>query len=202
MSGAIRAAAVGLGGVVLAWLWFGQHEVWVVVLILGPILPGLALYRRGTLFLPHRPVQAVRWMGALVLVPAGVALGAATALIVLGAAVEPPEDWSVEQQKLLAAIAGAITALLTPLMAGGDEAKGFESWVGSRIQTLFHEAYNSETGAILFPQNDPAEQAVFSDPWTTEHSGWGRRARAARAEVVQRAIDEGRGREAPKGGES
>jgi hypothetical protein len=185
---------VALAGVAVAYLWLAHHPYYSVLPLVALILIGFLCDQYGKSLLPAKPVEAVKWMEAWILVPGAGAALAAGLLIVIGVLFEPAENASVQDKKLLAATSGALATLITTLfMKSAEDAD--TNLVAGHISKAFLQHYARhdpgqvhQAGVYYFTAASEGELWVYGDPHGGI-SGWNWDARRKRAQGVAERIN-------------
>jgi hypothetical protein len=189
----LRALAVALLGVGLAWLWI--HELaWVAVVSgLAGMALGLGLDALGRLvFLRKYPRLGLLFMEGWVLTPGVAAAAAAGVTVLVAVAFALPDDTPTETKELVGALSTGLTTFL---------AAAFISWVGdekdSRVADHVRNAFRSKydchqegvppnPGVRYFKAESTGELLVYSDQ-TVE--GWGLEGRWKRAAGIANELE-------------
>lgn len=183
----LRALAVALAGVGLAWLWF--HGWWWVAVLVGiaGCSAGLALDLVGRRFLPARPVLAVKLMEWWILTPAMIAALASGVVAIVAVALTVSDTASTDTKTLIGALTTGITGFVTASFVAwtGDEK---DSRLGDHIRDAFRKVYKRAPdpkapaleGVRFFRADSPGERWVYSYEYRGIE-GWGRAARRNRA---------------------
>lgn len=190
----LRALAVGLAGVGLAWLWFNDQPLLAVLVAAATVLAGLVLDWIGRSLLPQKPVLAVRFMEWWLLTPAGIAALASAVVVFVTVGLTVPEGADVgrEAKQLISTLSTGLTAFVTAgfiSWAGDDK----DSRLGEHIKAVLQDTYIREGGRASgrrthpFPADSPGERWVYSNEYRGIE-GWGRTARIKRAEGIAAAM--------------
>lgn len=195
----LRALAVALAGVVLAWAWFSSYGWWAVIGAAAFVLAGFVLERQGYSRLPLDPMGAVRLMEFWVISPAAVSAVAAMIVVILTVMLTTPTEAPTETQKMMASVSAALTGFFTSSFIdwSGDTK---DSRTASRIREHFFSRYkraddkhppgfDSSTGNYYFPAGSKGERWVYSNEFSAIE-GWGYEARRKRAGGIAAAIAE------------
>lgn len=191
LSTPLRALAVGLAGVGLAWLWFSDAVVLALVLALTTAVAGTALDRIGRALLPNRPNLAVRFLEWWALTPAAIAALASAIVVVVTLALTVPEDVQIDPgtKQLIATLSTGLTAFIAAsFISWASDEK--DSKLADHVREIFQEKYKRKSdvepplpGIHYFPAESAGERWVYSDEFKGIE-GWGRAARLKRAAGV------------------
>jgi hypothetical protein len=176
----LRALAVAIVGVLLAWMWTRGLGWWSVAIAVAGFVLGLLSDWIGQRSLPSHPVAAVEWLEFWLLSPLMLAAAGSAVVIIVAIELAVPEGTDPHTKQLIAALAAGITAFVT---------SGFISWAGDQkdstladhIQQVFEKAYLNSTFT------DEGERWVYS-AWVHGITGWGRPARLARARGIAKTL--------------
>jgi hypothetical protein len=195
----LRALAVGLAGVGLAWLWYNGQPVLALGVAVVAAGLGLVLDALGRALLPRSPVVAVRFLEWWILTPAALAALASGVVVFVTVALAVPEDSELgsDAKELISTLTTGVTAFITAAFISwaGDDA---DSKSADHIKSVFHEKYKREGtttpggGVELFPADSPGERWVYSHEYGGIE-GWGKAARLRRAKGVADALAARRG---------
>lgn len=186
----LRALAVALGGVGLAWLWF--HEHWWLALLAGlaGCFVGWSLDWIGFQMLPKRPVAAGRLMEWWIVTPAVIAALASGAVAVVTVALAVPDSAKSDTKTLIGALTTGLTGFITTAFVSwsGDDK---DSKLADHISSAFEKKYKREPGpdaqrsrhVHYFAADSDGERWVYS-PEFKGVDGWGRPARIKRAKGI------------------
>ena len=182
---ALRALAVSLSGVLLAYWWYQHRWYLAAALVLGLLVVGVVLERIGESQLPGRPVAATRLMEWWMLVPMAAGVAAAAAVIIVSVALTLPDtvdDPAVKET--VGAITAGITAFLTSSLISTSADKD-HSAVGDRIKTRLRRHYTRDKAKKadnlrFLPADSDGEKYLYSDLFNGL-SGWDRPTRLQRA---------------------
>lgn len=171
LSTPLRALAIGLAGVGLAWLWFSDAVVLALVLALTTAVAGTVLDRIGRALLPARPTLAVRLIEWWALTPAAIAALASAIVVVVTLALTVPEDVQIDPgtKQLIATLSTGLTAFIAAsfISWASDER---DSKLADHVREVFQAKYKRLDygeaeplpGVHYFPAESAGERWVYS----------------------------------------
>jgi hypothetical protein len=188
----LRALAVGLAGVALAWLWFNDLVAYALVLAAAVALAGAMLDAIGRWLLPANPTIAVRFLEWWILTPAALAAVASAIVVVVTVTLAVPDGSAFGQdtKELIGTLSTGLTAFVTAAFiswASDDK----DSKLAEHIKETFRAKYSREDKPVpdtyVFAMKSDGVRWVYSDEFRTIE-GWGRAARLRRARGIAGAL--------------
>jgi len=169
----LRALAVGLAGVGLAWLSYNGQPLLALLVAGGTAAAGVLIDQLGRAVLPNRPVLATRLMEWWTLTPAAIAALGSAIVVFVTVALTVPDDSSVgrEAKELISTLSTGLTAFVTAAFiswAGDDK----DSRLADHMKGVFQETYVREKegtavtrGKKGFPAGSPGERWVHANEY-------------------------------------
>ena len=185
---AVLYALFSIAGAGVAYLYFHGSValglVSVVTAIAVGVVVGNVVAQRA---LPDHPVTAMVLLEFWVLAPGGFATLAAALVIVVSVSLNAPASASVQDSKMLAALAGGLTALITAIFLKVFE-DADDDVVGSRVKGVFERHYKryeegvpQTPGVARFTAGTAGENFVYS---AVQIPGWSFTQRYKRARGI------------------